>query len=91
MLGVDCGHPTLDEVDAGAAEQVGDLQVGQLLTGGGLVQAQPLGELGLRVHHGDVNVVAPLHPGGQGDGRGHAGVSGAEDEDLVHGAAFRFA
>ena len=68
-IGVDAGHPALDEVHAGARELVGDLQVGQRLAGGGLVQPQSLGEPGLRVDQGDVDVVAALQAAGQPHGR----------------------
>ncbi len=89
-VGVDAGHPALDEVHTGAVELIGDLQVGQGLARRGLMQPQPLGEPGLRVDQGDVDVVAALQPAGQPHGGGHAGVSGAENQDLVHRSAFRF-
>ena len=57
-IGIDTGDPALDEVDAGTGEQIGNLQVGQCLAGRGLVQSQPLGESGLRIDQGDVDVVA---------------------------------
>jgi hypothetical protein len=41
-VGVDAGHPAPDEVHAGARQAVGNLQVGQHLTGRRLVQPQPL-------------------------------------------------
>jgi hypothetical protein len=63
--GVDAGHPALDEVHTGAVELIGDLQVGQGLAGRSLVQAQPLGEPGMRVDKGDVDVVAALQPARQ--------------------------
>ena len=89
-VGVDAGHPALNEVHTGALELIGDLQVGQRLAGGGLVQPQSLGEPGLRVDQGDVDVVAAFQAAGQPRGGGHAGVSGAENQDLVHRSAFRF-
>ncbi len=53
------------------------------------MQSQPFGEPGLRVDQGDMDIVAALQPAGQTHGRTHAGVSGAEDEDLLHRASFR--
>ena len=88
-IGVEARHPALDEVHPGAFELLGDLQVGQRLAGSGLVQSQTLGEPGLRVDQRDVDVVAALEPPRQTHGRGHAGVSGAENQNLVHRAAFR--
>ena len=89
-IGVDAGHPALDEVHAGALELIGDPQVGQGLAGGGLVQPQSLGEPGLGVDQGDVDVVASFQAAYQPHSGGHAGVSGAENQDLVHRSAFRF-
>jgi hypothetical protein len=89
-VGVDACHPALDEVHTGAVELIGDLQVSQCLAGGGLVQPQSFGEPGVRVDQGDVDVVAALQPGRQPHGGGHAGVSRAENQDLVHRSAFRF-
>lgn len=83
-IGVDGRHPALDEVHVGTGEPIGNLQIEQLLTGRGLVQPQALGEPGLRVDQGDVDVVTALQPAGPAHGRTHAGVSGAEDEDLRH-------
>jgi hypothetical protein len=89
-VGVDARHPALDEVHNGAVELIGDLQVGQCLPGGGLVQSQSFGEPGVRVDQGYVHVVSALQPARQPHGGGHAGVSRAENQDLVHRSAFRF-
>jgi hypothetical protein len=86
-VGVDSGHPALDEIHTGPVELLGDLQIGQVLAGRGLMQPQPLGEPGLRVDQGDVDVVTALQTARKRHGRGHAGVPGAQDQNLVHGAA----
>jgi hypothetical protein len=78
-----------NEGDGGTLEQIGKLQVGELLAGGDLVQPQSLGEPALRVDQRDRGVVAASDPTCQAHRRGHAGVPGADDDDLVHGFAFR--
>ena len=57
---------------------------GQLLAGRRLVQSQPFNESGLWVDQGDVDVVAAPQTARQRRRRAHAGVTGAEDEDLRH-------
>jgi hypothetical protein len=88
-VGVDTRHPALDEVHASAGQLIGNLQVGQRLAGSRLMQAQTLDESGLRVDQRDVDVIAALQASRQTHGRGHAGVSGAENQNLVHRDAFR--
>ena len=83
-VGVDACHPALHELHTGARELIGDLQVGQGLAGGGLVQSQSFGEPGLRIDDGDVGVVAVFQAADQPGCGGHTGVSGAQDQDLIH-------
>ena len=83
-LRVDLLRPSLDELDTGAGEQVGDPEVGELLTCRDLVHPQPLGEPARRVDDGHSDIAAPGTAGGPDRGD-HAGVPGAEDDD-VHAA-----
>jgi hypothetical protein len=81
-VGVDGLGPALQEIDPGPVEQVGDLEVLQLLAGGPLVHPQPFDEPGCRVDQGDPATVATGAAGGP-DGGDHAGVAGAQDDDVV--------
>ncbi|MFD3464407.1 hypothetical protein ACFWVM_32230 [Nocardia fluminea] len=83
-MGVDRGHPALDEFDSGAVEDFRDVVVCEFLTGGDLMHPQPLGEAGRRVDQGDRHVHFPGAPS-QSDRGQHAGVAGAEDDDAVRG------
>nr|BFF25577.1 hypothetical protein GCM10025732_35420 [Glycomyces mayteni] len=79
--GVDRGGPALDEPDARGPDQVGDAELGELVARGRLVLAQALVEALDRVEEGDAG---GLGAAGDADGRHHAGVPGADDEDVVH-------
>jgi hypothetical protein len=54
------------------------------------VQPQSFGEPGLRVYQRDVGVVAAFEAANQPRCGGHAGVPGAQNQDLVHRSAFHF-
>ncbi|WP_179855048.1 hypothetical protein [Paractinoplanes atraurantiacus] len=76
------GHPAPDEPDAGVLQQFGDAQLGGRAAGRGHVQAEALGEPLLGVDQRDRHVVAAAQAARQVGGRGQAGVSGTQNQDV---------